>query len=246
MPMITKTDLASIYGSGFFEDGETSNIVVKESQLTNRGVDLEEVCLRGISGYWLKINPNWLKESCGPYRSKTNGLKLFRRDCDSILLFSYEGQEYAVWLELKSGYDSVAGDAIFQVAGSYVRSKTYLNAFEAFASAKPKELLLVVSHPKEVVDTANIADGNAAVKANKKSFVPGELSASDKVARIYRRRLLAGHGVAMLHSSDFYLDALGLSTSVIFSKLPLLHLTCTGTKSVIDISDVLERVKDVL
>lgn len=246
MPMITKTDLTRIYSSEFFEDGETSNIVVRESQLTNRGVDLEEVCLNGISGYWLKISPNWLKESCGPYRSKVNGLKLFRRDCDSILFFSYEGQEYAVWLELKSGYDSVAGDAIFQVVGSYVRSKTYLNAFEAFASAKPKELFLIVSHPKETVDIANVADGNAAVKANKKSFVPDELSASDKIAQIYRRRLLAGHGVAMLQVSDFHLDALGLSPSVIFSKLPLLHLTCSDTKSVIDISDILEKVKKVL
>lgn len=235
--MISKEELCKVYRSEYFDEGE-DNIVITENNLTNPDSDLKEVSVSGINGRYLKISSDWLKDTCQPYQAKCNGLSILRKDCDSVFLFTHNEEEYIVWMELKSGFDSATSKAMFQLIGSSIRSKSYLNAFPSFSTHERHELCVVVSHPDD-----SDAEKTEMVKNNKRLFLPKDVSSSDRLSSEYRRKLRAGKGRAILKAEDFLLDKMPIADDCKFKSMPLLHLTVEGQKAAIDVSDLLKCIE---
>lgn len=239
--MITKKELSAIYRNDYFMEG-TGEISIKETNLTNPNSDLKSLKLTGIDGKYLQISPQWLKDSNEPYNAKFNQLKLFRRDCDSIILMNHKGVQYALWLELKSGFDSATKEAMFQLVGSYIRSKTYLNAFSDFVSDHFVELAVVVGHPKKDDDIS--ASGNDMVLGVKRQHTPKNATSIESLVTKYRRKLLTKN-ITNLVAADFEVDRMPFAPSVTFDKLPFVHIVTEGQDCKMSIDDILKNLEEL-
>ena len=241
--MISKAQLTAVYRDTYFVE-DTGDLVITERGVTNKGNDLERVTINGLTGKYLQILPNWLKDTSEPYQKLWHDCPLLRRDCDSVLLLQHNGVEYVMWIELKSGYSSATSDAMFQIVGSSIRAKSYLNTFAEYRQSEREEVGLIVSHPLQTNDVS-MENGNEDVMANKRGFVPGALSKKEILIRNYRRELKANKGNAVLKSEDFSLGNLPLDRSCKFERLPLIHVTLDGVEGELDIDDVLARLQQL-
>lgn len=239
MQMINKQQMEMIYNSRYFVEG-SSMVTINEKELTNLQDDLRCVKLTGIDGSFLQIYPEWLKDHSKPYQAKVNDLKLMRRDCDSIVFIEHKGKRYALWIELKTGYNNATKEAMFQIVGSYIRSKIYLNAFAGYQSDDYIELAVVIGHkPGEKNLTSS---GNSSVMGNKRAFCKGMETKSDVLARNYRRKLISNGEITLLKAKDFELDKLPFVQSVTFDVLPFVHEVVDGQECEIDIESVLQKI----
>ena len=237
MAIISKSTLSEIYNKKYFEEGK-DKIVIKETNLSNPNEDVKEIVLSGVDGEYLFINPEWLKDSAQPYNSLWKGMNLFRRDCDAIILLHHNNNHYMLWVELKSGYSAVVKEAMFQIIGSYMRSKSYLNVFPDFSNVKYKELAVVVGHGETSND--NDDNVNTEVWANKKNQMEVKSVKDDLIIK-YRRKLKANNGITSISGHDFGMEKMPLSASVKVDELPLIHIVVEGQYDTININEIIER-----
>lgn len=241
MGIISKSDLSTVYAEKYFTEGESSVSIIEHNR--TKDDDLETVRIVGIDGHYLQIKDCWLKDSSKPYRAEFAGLKMFRKDCDSIVLLNHKGSNYAIWMEMKSGYEGATKSAMFQIVGSYIRTKSYLNAFSAYKEDDYKELALVIGHCKQSLEDES--SENELIMCNKRMITSCETK-TDSLAQQYRRKLVANEGVTMLSGKDFAFDILPLRSSVLFRELPLVHFAVEGTSVNIDIEKLLEKLNDLI
>lgn len=236
--MISKGELSTIYKDCYFEESN-SNIIISEQNPNDISKDLQELTITGLRGTYLKISPKWLNDSIEPYHAVWHNYKLFRRDCDSIILLNHDGQNYIIWIELKSSFNEVLKTALFQIVGSYMRSKSYLNAFSTFKQEDYKELSIIASHP---INEQSSTDGNTVVIDNKKLFTGKDKDKNLLLAQKYRRKLKVGGSLMIIEGTDFDLDQLPLESSVVLTKLPLVHLEANGKSLSVDINTIVNKV----
>lgn len=237
--MISKEQMSIIYKSSYFVEGN-STVTITEKELTNQQEDLKCVKLSGIDGNFFQICPEWLKDHNEPYQTKVNELKLLRRDCDSIVFVEHKGKKYALWIELKTGYNAATKDAMFQIVGSYIRSKCYLNAFDGYESDEYIELAVVVGHQKK--EECLTSTVNSAIMENKRAIGDNMATKADLLAQKYRRQLIASNEVTLLDGKDFDLDKLPLASTVVFDKLPFVHEIVDGQECEVDFESVLKKI----
>lgn len=234
--MISKGELSTIYQDCYFEESH-SDIIIREHKPNDISKDLQSLTITGLRGTYLRISPEWLKDSKEPYNAAWHNYKLFRRDCDSIILLNHDGQNYIIWVELKSSFKEVLNSALYQIVGSYMRSKSYLNAFSAYKQEDYKELSIITSHP---IDKQCYNDENTIIIDNKKLF-----TGKDKkvlLAQKYRRKLKAGGALMIIEGTDFELDQLPLKSSVVLTKLPLVYLEADGISLSVDINTIVNKI----
>lgn len=236
--MISKGELSTIYKDCYFEESNC-DIFIQEQDPNDISKDLQELTITGLRGSFLRISPKWLKDSKGPYNAEWNNYKLFCRDCDSIVLLNHDGQNYIVWIELKSSFNEVLKTALYQIVGSYMRSKSYLNAFSTYKQGDYKEISIIASHPD---NKHSSADGNAIVFDNKKLFTGNDKDKKVLLAQKYRRKLKAGGALMIIEGTDFELDQLPLKSSVVLSKLPLVYLEADGKSLSVDINTIVNKI----
>lgn len=227
--MVNKEELSSLFNAEYFEEG-MGEIVVDEPQCCSEN-DLCSVRFCGLEGCYLKIKPDWLKDTSKAYNAEWKGLRLFRRDCDSILLLCHKGVRYAIWLELKSGYNEVAKKGIFQIVGSYIRSKSYLNTFLSYNQEDYKELAVIITHG---------GINNKGVFEYKKDIIlpNSNHNPEDIIVKEYRRKLKTGDGCVLLKAADFNLDKIPMTDFVKMSDLPLRCIIRKEKNVILNIEDL--------
>ena len=161
----------------------------------------------------------------------------FRRRCDGFVICSYNGQKYLIWIELKSSFNQVFNDAIFQLSGCYVKMKSYLNCFENYHPEKYKELGIVVSQAEQPYHGE---DGNNAVESRR----GGLISAADNPTDICRSnyRNTTTPNTFFLRGKDFGIKNTHISNAIALDTLPVFYYETTGGTPTIDLGPILARI----
>ena len=151
----------------------------------------------------------------------------FRKHCDGFAIFSYQEQNYLVWIELKSGFNEVFNNAIFQISACYTKMKSYLNNFSSYNSADYKEFGIVVSMPENDHNDSGI-ETNEIISGRRNLLIKQSESVKDKTRRLFRKT-----GMINIDGKDFGANKLQLRTDILPDNLPVFH--CAASSGTVDI-----------
>ena len=98
---------------------------------------------------------------------------------------------------------------------------------------------IIASHP---INEQSSTDGNTVVIDNKKLFTGKDKDKNLLLAQKYRRKLKVGGSLMIIEGTDFDLDQLPLESSVVLTKLPLVHLEANGISLSVDINTIVNKV----
>lgn len=152
----------------------------------------------------------------------------FRRKCDGVVICSYQEQKYIIWIELKSSFNEIFEDAIFQLSGCYVKMKSYLKNFETFNSTEYKELGIVISQQdkktvNDLVQNRRTDNTNTAIQKCRSHY------------RLNNQILLRGE--------DFGIEKLHLAPFIKLNELPVYFQPVTQRHTQnIDLASILQTI----
>ena len=226
--MIKKTDLSGLYNGSLFNSMKDS-FIIKEKDPCAKICQVKFVA-KGAD--FILSTEDLFSSSENLYTKKSEDFH-FRRKCDGFVICEYNGQGYLIWIEIKSSFNEVFSDAIYQISGCYIKAKSYLNSIISFSEEEYKEFGIVVSLPDSGVNELS----NPSLLKRKRSVILG----NDTVEDIYRRQYRQTHKIT-LKGDDFGMSNIALSPSIQLSKLPIVHISETLGSSVQDLTCIIKSV----
>ena len=228
--MISKTDLSEIYESSLFTTCTDSfSLVEKDRTATIKGASFLLdgaqfiVCTESI---WSQTTNLYVKES--------QDFK-FKKKCDGFLICNHQDKHFLIWIELKSGFNQVFNEAIYQIASCYVKMKSYLRNLSAYHPEDFIELGIVVSHPDNFVDRSILE--NQQIYVRHQQLVNQDESATDKCRRRYRNT-----NKIELIGDDFGAGNLHLSNEIMLHKLPVISIQSNEENPMFDLLPIISKV----
>lgn len=233
--MFDVLSLGSLYNSDYIDKQQDSYVWSEKQSDSDALATVEFVFKNGHIGY---ISSGLLQKMQSAYRIKGCSALKLRKICDGILFLDRDNDHYIIVLEVKSSFNEVKSNAIFQIPASYVKVKSILNDFSNYKAEEYKELGLIISYPY-VEYAPTDAENNHIVIDNKLEMIGdrGVFIASKYV------ELLKNHKEAVFDGKDFEFDGLkGVKPELYFEKLKVKHFPVKN-KSVSAEIDLDEIVK---
>lgn len=225
--MISKNDLSEIYEPSLFTTcSDSFSLIEKDKGATMKGVSF---VLNGAQ--FIVCTESIWSQSVNLYAKESQDFN-FKRKCDGFVICSYEDKQFLIWIELKSSFNQVFNDAIYQISGCYVKMKSYLRNLAAYHPEDYQEIGIVVSHPDGFMNRS--ISGNQQIDVRHQQLVNPEESPKDKYRRLYR----STNKIELL-GNDFGADKLHLADEIILHKLPIISIQSEDTNPTIDLLTII-------
>lgn len=235
--MFDVLSLGNLYNSDYIGKQQDSYIWSEKQNNPDALATVEFVFKNGHIGY---MSSGLLQKMQSAYRIKGDGVLKLRKICDGILFLDRDKDHYIIVLEVKSCFNEVKSNAIFQIPASYVKIKSILNDFSNYKAEEYKELGLIISYPY-VEYAPTDAENNHIVIDNKLEMIGDR---SECIASKYVE-LLKNHKEAIFDGKDFEFDGLkGVKPELYFEKLKVKHYPVTNkcVAAEIDLDNVIKTL----
>ena len=233
--MIDKAHLSTLYDRGNF-NLSVNPLKIEEKQEDDAKLKSVEFQYNGLA---INIKPSFIEQNIHATKFKLPNSKnlSFRKKCDGIFLLNKDEVNYIVCIALKSGYNAVCQDAIYQIAVSNIKVKSHLINFEDFKKEEYVELGIIVSFPPTPSDKWD-SENNNIVTDHKIGLVSKQAeSITQKYDKAFRK-----DGYVIMNGSDFNLDKLPLVSDLHIKDLYIKHEAVTSNSANINLDTILDNV----
>ena len=228
--MISKTDLSEIYEPSLFTTCSGSfSLVERDKGATMKGASF---VLDGAQ--FIVCTESIWSQSMNLYVKESQDFK-FKKRCDGFVICNHQDKHFLIWIELKSGFNQVFNEAIYQIASCYVKMKSYLRNLSAYHLEDFIELGIVVSHPDSYVSKSILE--NQQIYVRHQQLVNQNESATDKCRRRYRNT-----NKIELTGNDFGADKLHLADEIMLHKLPVISVQSNEENPTFDLLPIISEV----
>lgn len=225
-----KTNIDNMFDPNLFVSS-THSFTIKES---DRGADVREVDFYLPNGTF-DVCTEKIWSTCTNLYTKKFGDFYFRRKCDGVAICKKGSHNYLIWIELKSGFNQIFSDAIYQIAACYVKMKSYLRNFAVYNPNEYEELGIVVSLPEGVINET--IENNKQIADRRNSLVNlGKEPLTDKCRRRYRKE-----GKIELLASDFTIYQQSFVPEIQIQHLPIIHISTQTPVCSVDLEHVINQ-----
>lgn len=225
-----KTSIIKMFDSNLFASYADS-FFIKEN---DNGADVKEVNFIMPGGTFEVCTEKLWAASTNLY-IKQSGDFSFRRKCDGVVICKKGSHNYIIWIELKSGFNQIFSDAIYQIAACYVKMKSYLRNFVAYNPGEYEEMGIVVSLPENTPDEK--VESNKQVTDRRASLVSQHGTLTDKCRRRYRRS-----GNIELLASDFIASQQAFVPDIQIQHLPIFHIATNTAVTNVNLGTIIQQV----
>lgn len=225
--MITKNKLSELYNSSLFSEHADSFSLLE----SDKGAFISGATFNLPGGSFVVCSEKLWSASTELYVKRSQDF-YFKRKCDGFVICDYNDKYYLIWIELKSGFNNIFKDAIYQIASCYVKSKSYLHNIKAYHPEEYKELGIVVSEPEDI--QIYTPEQNKQIYDRRVQLTTAEETAMDKCRRRYRKK-----GKIILNGTDFGANGLQLADNIMLQSLPVVSVTSTIPHPSVDLAQII-------